>query len=342
MDDFSLLDAVSVPVIVLERSGDNEARYVFCNRTSCALTGLTRDEMIGRTAIDIFGERLGRAVMRNHLDGLDKGGAHVAETVLPTTAGEVIIRQVFRPVPSDPARVVGTTVSRTSLQAEAQALDSAARAAEQEIELATRAHALRGPMRHLSFLIDDLRRDFTDLGNGKVDLIDQIAALGDQAYDFLRQVLTYTRAVAEMPARPERVSLQMMCHPLFALMDPDDRHVLTAQSQDVLVERRVAEFALREILGRVLSQDGRVSVTVGAHPAGGGQIAIGIACDHPAPCAASAVADMPDLDRVLRTRGGSLECEATGDGSLCRVTLPGRVFDSLEQESGPPVRRAAS
>ena len=338
--DFSLYDALDVPVFVIGRAGDGRIVYHYCNPASYAMTGKTADSMIGRTATETFGDRLGRTIAARHEEAMRRGGRYGYDVTLPVSQGESVISNTTAPLAGHPGLVVGTTRVMGNRLSHGRSLSREAREIEREVALAQRALGLRGPMRKFGMLVDEVKRDFTDLGNGKLQLIEEIGRLGDEAYDLVRQVLTYTRAVASRPVTPERIDLADFCETLFATFDPDAQHRLVAQRHDIVVEQAVLWFVLHELLTTGLAEPGTHEFSVVCRQDPVGMLRIGVSCSAPVPEDATPEdCEFPEIETVLKSRGGRFIPEFDGGRRSCSFVLPGRVIETTADEASEPGAR---
>ena len=303
MTGFEWLDGVEAPVFVL-MPADARARIVFWNRATERLTGLGRAEVLGRRVDDV----LGTAALRLP----PPGGSGAA----PGTLGAVSLW----PVPGREALVV--------------TLPPAAQDQERELFLGMAAHDLRTPLRNIIHLCEDAHDDPETAG--------RIAGIATRAQELLADVLAAVQAstVANVPTT--LVELGQLCRVVFAMLDPEGRHDLSAGEATLDVERPVLQIVLRNLVDNAIRHGGaaRLSLRIWAEQRSGGQIAIGVSddgrgFDDPAKAFLSGCEMRHDsgfglvgLRRLIRARGGTLLVARpeNGSGSVVTVTLPGAVL----------------
>ena len=325
---FTHFDALDVPVFVIGRQDDDRIVYLYCNTASREMLGRDLDELVGRTAVEVFGDRLGRRIGDHHRAAIARGRRFSYDVTLPVSQGEWVMSNTMTPLPGHPGVVVGTTRAAGSRLEHGRDLTRQAREVEREAALAQRAQGLRGPMRKFSLLVEELKDGFTDLGNGKLQLIDEIGRLGADAYELVRQVLVHTRASTAQPLAPDRVELEEFCETLFATFDPEAKHRLVAERSSILVEQAVLWFVLHELLSKALASDGCHAFAVGARPDGQGLLRVTVRCSASSAGDVGAEEDFTEIERVLRSRGGKLIHEEAAAGRQCSFTLPGRSLGS--------------
>lgn len=173
----------------------------------------------------------------------------------------------------------------------------------------------------------DLLDGFTDLGNGKIELIHEIGHVGERAYALVRQVLTYVRAVADGPSRRERVELSEVAEALFALIDPRGRHALAVRDITLLTYADALEFALTNVLRALLDTSDRMTLEVTGRQLAGDEVALVVRCESGRPQVPLVAAALSDVPRVLKAKRGRLTITSTDDGQEVEIALPGRLLD---------------
>lgn len=340
--DFSLFDAIDIPIFVIGREASGSITYRYCNSASYALTGQSPESMIGRTAVEVFGERLGRNIAARHEDALNSNQRFSYDVTLPATMGEGVVHNTMTPVEGHPGFAICATRPGGSRLAHARDLMRKSREMEREMELACKALSLRGPMRKYGMLVEEVKRDFKDLGNGKLSMIEEMGRLGEEAYGLVRQVLSYTRAVAAGPVQLERVDFSEFCETLFATFDPDAQHRLFAEERQIFVEPAVLWFVLHELLTEGLADGMLHDFSVRCTRSDNAMLKVAVGCSAPVPedmrpqdCA------FPEIESVLRSRGGKFVPEFDAGTRQCSFLIPGRVIETGEVARGEAKNKTA-
>lgn len=96
MEEFRPLEAVAAPVFVIERDDQGTPRYIYCNPAYYDISAHVADDIIGRTAIEVFGPRLGKMLMARH-DRALRGERMSYDVTLPVS--QKIINNTLTPLP---------------------------------------------------------------------------------------------------------------------------------------------------------------------------------------------------------------------------------------------------
>lgn len=156
-EQYGILDAVDLAVIVMEVGDDGLPRYVAMNNKSRSFTGLAFEEVYGKTALEIYGGATGERALNRHLEVLSSGETAVYEITLPSIQKTTYLRTRLQPVFDDAGKVthlVGSSSDVTSERERDTALELSKLAQEKAEEaskakerfLANMSHEIRTPM----------------------------------------------------------------------------------------------------------------------------------------------------------------------------------------------------
>lgn len=251
----ALLDHVATPVFVLEIDDEGVPRYAAFNRTALDAAGFTLDNILGRTACEVYPGPMGARAYLKHLEVLRTGHQMTYEIALPLASGLRQIRTTLDPVRDLEGRIVqlvGTSVDLTALQG-ARESQASLHTITQEIEefVALAAHDLRAPLRNVRLLADMIREGFVDHGDGKLDLLDMIEDVALRSNLLISDILSYARSVDSEPQR-ETFEFDSLCEALRATLDPAGAHEINWMSRLLTTDRTACHIALRNLLDNAI------------------------------------------------------------------------------------------
>lgn len=341
-----LLDAISIPVFVLRVEGDGRPVYAAFNLASAVYSGLDPNDVVGRTAAEIFPGRFGDAAYERHRQAVREARSTTYEVTIPVNEGHRDIRTTLEPLFDADGRVaymVGTSADTTDRQAIREARATALTITK-EIEdfVSIAAHDLRTPLTHVQWLVEIIRRDFGELDAEKLKVLDLLESVATSAVDLVTDILSYADA-RNARAEESRFEFASLCIDVMTMLDPFGRCQVACDPVDLVADRTVVQIALRNLIDNALKHAEREDVALQFRVAarGDGLVEISVA-DNGAGFKDPALAflgggalrsesgyGLMGLRRLIRTRGGEVTVGdgENGVGAVVRFTLPGRVVE---------------
>lgn len=275
--DTSILHCVEHPIFVLQPDEEGLPRYTAFNSYACRVLGKPEAEIIGLTAKELYGGRLGNIAFRHHCDALTSGEPRVYEILLPIEDRQMLVRTSLCPVRDASGRViriVGSSLDVSGnrllreMQAEAHTMQN-----EMEDFINLAAHDLRAPMRNVSQIAQMLREDFEDHGDGKLELIDLLTEVGEKAMALIGDVLSQAQAGS---AAEQTVDFDFgeLVEEIMILLDPQQRCVVAFDSGLVSGDRTAVQIILRNLLENAIKHGQRSTAAPGR---GGPHVQISLA-----------------------------------------------------------------
>ena len=315
---------------------------IYSNHAHEQNTGLDRAAIAGRYIDDIFSQGSAAMCRRNYEAALAKQTPFRYREILRMTDGEHWYETTLNVIPSQadmPTRIVGTSKDITQTQSLALSEKVARSEFEQFIGLA--AHDLRTPMRNVGQIAEMLRDGFTDLGDGKTEMIDLLDDLGVQACDLIERILTFVEA-GNLAAPVETVSLDILAQQLVAVMDTDGNHRLEAPPALIATDPLVLQIILRILIDNTLKHGGGpdLQIRIEAHQAAQNNVELRYSDTGRGFDGLNVFNDAKNCDnrqsgyglatvaRMLATRGGSIATMPShfGVGAGLVLHLPGKVL----------------
>ena len=258
--DLSILEHVQVPSFVIELDDDLVPRYRMFNARMLHLTQLSAAQVQGKSALEVFPGAQGERAYRNHMRVITNGTVATVQMQLPV--GDRFRHVITTLSPIRDARgkvvqVVGTVDDITDLEnAQEQQATLHTLAREMEDFVAMAAHDLRTPMRNVKNLVEMLREDFEDMGDGKLDLIDLLGDVAAKAGILINDVLAHARAVNAEPDI-EEFGLSALCDNLVQVLDPFGKHKVHWPDAVLKSDKVALQIALRNLIDNAIKHGGR-------------------------------------------------------------------------------------
>ncbi len=352
--DYALLDLVETPVFVVEMQGDERPVYVAWNRAASEMSGLSAAQVIGKTAKELHPGRLGEIAHRRHCRVAAEKRSATYQLTLPLGGRQTRVQTHLCPVLDDDgnvANMVATVTDVTARQgvAEAQSeLNNFASEVEDFISLA--AHDLRAPLRNVQTVADLLREDFVDLGDGKLELIDMLGAVGTKAMALISDILAHAQATGAT-AQVAEFDLRDLCEGILLVLDPFQNHAVACPDIEIEADRNLVQIAIRNLMDNAFKHAGRdhVQIEIGVAEAEDGLIEVTLSDNGKGfgdPAMAFIRSGKLRVDsgfgllgvrRMLTAAGGRLSAGApqSGTGGIVRFALRGRL-----RTAAPPAQAA--
>lgn len=348
----NLLDAVASPVFLLALDKGDDPVFCAWNKAAALMNRIEAADAIGKTAAQVFPGRIGRMAAERHRAAARSGKTVSYELTLPVPSGERQIRTTLEPMLDADGTVqhlVGTTIDVTeahhnNLSRIRRTVDVSTIADEMEQFVAMAAHDLRTPMRNVQILADRLRKDFKDLGDGKLELIDLLEEVGIKATSLISDVLAYARTTIDTE-RSQTFEFSELVEDVAAVIDPQEVHRIESTNARVRADKTVLQIVLRNLMDNAIkhSEKESVAISLSLRPGPDEQIECQI-CDNGKGFADPAVAFLTGgvfrqgtgfgllgIKRLILTRGGTISAAhpEEGTGTIVTLTLPGEVLQLL-------------
>ncbi|MEL7098210.1 MAG: PAS domain-containing protein [Pseudomonadota bacterium] len=268
-------DSVAAPVFVLKQHEDGRVVYAGANHAIARQFGFNPDDVIGKTALEIWSGRQARHIHNAQLDCFSSGQPTEYSMVV-TVGGDRRLAEISL-IPEllesgAVSFVTGTVTDRTEMAALREELTHA-RLIQDEMAtfLSMAARDMQTPLTIVRNLTAGLRNGFQDLGDGKLQSIDVLEQLATSSMtlivDMMREV-PQERAVFQRTT----VDLQRLVNDALILTDPCDEHELSSGDALLQINETAISLYLRELLAGLFKAAGdkRLSLRVEAEDVGDG------------------------------------------------------------------------
>ena len=343
--DVAMLEHVQVPLFVVEIGDDLVPRYLMFNPKMLKLTNRTLADVVGRSAPEVFAGAQGQRAYRNHMRVFTNGTVATVQMQLPVGnkfRHVVTTLSPIRDAKGKVVQVVGTVDDITELeQAQEQQASLHTLAHEMEEFVAMAAHDLRTPMRNVKNLVEMLREDFEDMGDGKLDLIDLVGDVAAKAGTLINDVLAHARAVNAEPVI-EEFAFCTLCDNLVQVLDPLGLHSFNWTDARLKTDKIALQIALRNLMDNAIKHGGRerlgIEVRVIGTPEGQIEFTLrddGVGFDNPGfvfldggQFRVDSGYGLLGVQRLIEARGGQISVGNRPDGAGSEISfrLPGELL----------------
>jgi signal transduction histidine kinase/ActR/RegA family two-component response regulator len=201
-----LLDAVDIALFILEVGEDGLPRYVIANSAGQKLTGLRPEDILGKTAAEIFGGVVGEKALAWHMSVVQSKNEATYEMSLPSVQKTKYLRTTLKPVFDENGNLthlVGSSADVTSERERDTALELAQIAKEKAEEasqakaqfLANMSHEIRTPMNGILGISELLSE--TDLDDQQTLYSNTISKSAIALLDVINDVLDFSKIKAD-------------------------------------------------------------------------------------------------------------------------------------------------
>ncbi len=345
--DTASLSYFDVPAFIMDV--DQEGRAEFSVVNDRWAEGARRDpkEVVGKSAIELFGGHLGKAAHLRHMEVIRTAKKMTYDIVLPVGELKHHFRTTLMPIADEKGRVIqllGMSFDRTA-EVEGAEIQARAASANEEIEsfISLAAHDLRTPMQNIKSLANMLREDFVDHGDGKIELIDILETVAVKATALVTDVLAQAQA-STAEKLEEIFNVAQLSNDILVTLDPLSQHKLNIDNKWVSSDKTAVQIALRNLCDNAIKHCGQdvVELSIDVSPLGQEVLEFsvqdnGVGFDDPAVAFLDGGKLRMDsgfglfgVRRLINSRGGEIRAENLDgkQGSIIRFTMEGRMAQS--------------
>lgn len=254
-DEIFLLDQIEHPVFVLEPDLEGLPRYVAFNRFARKILGQSLDNILGKTAAELYSGRMGQVATERHLATLSSGEVTVHTIILPVDDGERMIRTVLRPVKQKDGRVSRIIATSTDASARHTLRDVRThlpdRSEDMEHFIHLAAHDLRAPMRHVATLADMMREDFADLGPERLELVDLLEDVSSKTLALIGDLLSHAQA-GTVENTVSRFQVGALISDIETIVDPFGTCSISRPEGWIIGDRTACQVVLRNLIDNAI------------------------------------------------------------------------------------------
>ena len=341
---FDAFDCVKSPIFVLKVDKSQRPVYAAFNAFACDVAGFAVEDVIGKTAEEIYGGRSGSLAYARHVQTIFGGRPVSYELPLPLRGQERTVRTHLEPVFDDEGDVVflvGTSADISSEQTLRETrIDAESQMREIENFVNLAAHDLRAPMRQITMLLDQLREGFEDHKDGKIEIIKMLDNVSTNAKTLITDLLAHAQAT-DLEPKLSTFGLRDLCSRVMVMLDPTGAHDVQADNLRITADETALQIVLRNLIDNAFrhSGDKLKKLTISAVANGSEVIEFSVR-DYGTGFQGDAGALLEEgkmrkgagfgllgVRRLINARGGTITARApeAGPGALVKFSLPGKI-----------------
>ncbi len=333
-----LFDTPAFVLCVVEGT-PRQFRFAAINPAYERDVGVVSDALVGLVLDQALPKRQAQTVQLNYDRCLAAGEGITYEEMLQFGEVERWWLTTLTPHSGNNGKVthlIGITrdITDRKTQEQAQAFELAELGAlngELRTLTAMAAHDLRGPLGTMESLLDLIKEDFVDMGDGKVDLMEAGLDLIQSLRPQIDAVLQRAMSLDQRDPPRQRVELDHVCADLAALIDPNGHLTITYPSLALQADLIAVQLILRNLFDNA-ARYARSRIMVEAVRIPGGAVEITVADDGPGLDVAQLAEEprnghgfgLSAVRHMIQSRGGELRLEGHGilGGLSTHFTLP--------------------
>ncbi|WP_412555672.1 ATP-binding protein [Shimia sp. MIT1388] len=205
-DNFALLDAMPTPIFVLKVGDDGMPRYVMMNATCCKMVERRLEDIVGKTAFEIYGGSMGERALAQQLSVMEAAEPTTYSVCIPFPHRVLDLRTTLTPIfdgTGAMTHLIGFCIDVTSERERDEALELTKIAKEKAEEassakerfLANMSHEIRTPMNGILGMSEMMLE--TGLSQQQQLYADTIHTSANALLDIVNDVLDFSKIQAE-------------------------------------------------------------------------------------------------------------------------------------------------
>ncbi|MFQ6553100.1 PAS domain-containing protein [Aestuariibius insulae] len=260
-----LVDSLAQIMFLIDVEPDGGFRYRRLNLMHQTLTGLTNEDLMGRTPQEALPPRVADAVCRNYSICLNSRKPYTYEEVLEMKGGARWYQTTLSPTFNDDGDVcliIGSAVDITDYKQrdfEYVAEQSQLTSLIDDLRLfsAMAVEDMRGPLRTILGLVAIIKDGFLDLGDEKINHIDMIENVTESALNTMGGILERAEEFSLKSESHTDISLEKICKEFTALLDPEKKFRIVFPHHRIKTDRVALQLIIRSLLENALRYAGR-------------------------------------------------------------------------------------
>lgn len=340
----SLVDAVGSPVFLVGVEDDATFRLLKLNKAHEQATGMSSDAVKGKSLEELLPPRMAQQIAANYRHCVETKENHTYEEFLKLGIGERWWQTTLTPMIDNRGRVymiVGIAADITDQKSSQISLaqrhgEIIDRIAEIRFLSSTTAQDMGLPLRELQSITQQLKQGFSDLGDGKLALIDRLEGVVARSIAEIDSVVERCLGAHDEAWSMTSLQIDRLCGDLLSILDPlgecDVRYPSGYVRTDGAVLSIVMRAALNAHLADSAEKPDRIDISMEqSDPATLRILVLGQGSrgeiDAQRPATGRFAAVITGLRQLLVARGGTIWVE-TGNGAASTgigFTLRGHV-----------------
>lgn len=341
------LDYVNQFVGVLEPDSGGVPRFVALNRFAYRQTGWAPSDVIGKSAIELFPGRTGKTAYDAHVLAFETGNQNTFETLMKIGGQKRTFLTTLAPERRKDGQVLRVFATAVDVSGSGLFEDASFDRSDAEDFVKLAAHDLRSPVRNLKAISGLLREDFTDMGDGKVELLDMLDTVTETAMKLLDDIVMFAQTTVPGKAADTVFEFHELVRELMDVLDPFSSSDAHAKMALVRGDRNVMQTVLRNLIDNAIKHcardesdfrlnlvfavesNGLDKIDLTVEDNGGGFKDTALLFMNGGALKPGSGFGLLGVRRLIHARGGTISA-ATLPGARARVTvtLPGTLLSS--------------
>ncbi|MCR9124219.1 MAG: PAS domain-containing protein [Phyllobacteriaceae bacterium] len=339
----SLIDAVGSPVFLVGVEEEATFRLLKLNRAHEQATGMSSDAVKGKTLEELLPPRMASQIAANYQYCVDTKADHTYEEFLNLGTGERWWQTTLTPMLDADGKVymiVGIAADITNQKSSQISLaqrhgEIIDRIAEIRFLSSTTAQDMGLPLRELQSITQQLKDGFSDLGDGKLALIDRLEGVVARSIAEIDTVVERCLGAHDDAWSMTSSQIDRLCGDLLSILDPlgecDVRYPTGYVRADGAVLNIVLRAALMAHLSDGAEQPARIDISMEqSDPATLRIMVLGhgpdAAADAQRPATGRFAAVITGLRQLLVARGGTIWVETSNGAAVTGIGFSLRGF----------------
>ena len=263
-----LFDLLPTPVVLFENKKAGVCTFSYINQAAARCLQIDPEHILGRTPEQVFSGASGIAFQEKLTQAREQKTPQEFKLSLHREhySKQLNIELCPTQIGDQQVSLIMATISDISGHQAALAESSKMSHLVNEIEsyMAHSAHELQTPILDLSTLSKELKANFQDLGDGKLQLLDKVEGLCNNTLELINQVLQRSRAINAAVDMPNRYEFKALCSEVFYLYDPLGRHELVVDNAWINADARTMQLAMATLFENAITHNPTLSLTLSA------------------------------------------------------------------------------
>ncbi len=264
--DLNYFDSVAVAIKILEFNQKGDLVYVGFNDAAFKHARWSRDDVVGKTAAQLFPGPIGQIATKYQNDVVREKQPRTFDVKVAVGSGFEYRRTTLVPVLNNRDEVVRLVATTVDVTAEKEAINQRANseALVSEIEnfTALAAHDLRTPMTHLTTIAEIIKKSPEGLTERQLQAVQMLEELAEQSMTLIRHVLERHRIINAERNDAQEFDLAILCTALYSVLDPFGASRLEVNEQWVCADKVAMQVVIGNLIDNALKHNRGRSVTI--------------------------------------------------------------------------------
>lgn len=346
------VENIDLPIFVVVNLLDDRLEFLHANAALSHVTKMPATTFPGRSPSEIFPTRIAARLEANYRSCLRSNESFSYEECLLIEGAETWWQTTLTKAAGfDGTVLVGVAIPITERkEREFAAADMISNMADRFDELrlfsTIAAHDARSPLATVASLVELVRSDFADMGDGKMELLDLVSDTVAEALEQITATLERAKSLRTGNDTNRQFDLGRVCGDIAAMVDPEMSLEITVPEAIVECDDVIVQMGVRNLMANAARHcRSRIEVSV-AEDTARGMVWIEVADDGPGLPADTSLQDLTTqgearegthgfgvnaITKLVHNRGGSFELVSSSTsldltGARFRMALPGKVL----------------